>query len=56
MSFSKGDNSGLISIFNKCVIPASEYEELQKKLTSKLLILSEDDIDDDLADKLFGKK
>ena len=42
-SFEKGDNTGLINIFNRCVIPVEEYKDYQSKLTASLLILSEDD-------------
>lgn len=42
-SFNKGDCSGFITIFNKCVIPEKQYANYQSKLTSSLLILSEDD-------------
>ena len=42
-SFQKADNTGFITIFHKCVIPAEEYAEYQSKLTASLLILSEDD-------------
>lgn len=55
LSFNKADNSGLVSVFNKCIIPIEEYGNLQKQLTSKFLILSEDDIDDDLYERIFGR-
>lgn len=42
-SFQKADNTGFITIFHKCVIPAEEYAYYQSKLTASLLILSEDD-------------
>ncbi len=56
LSFDNGDNSELEAIFEKCCIPKKEYLDLQEKLTSKLLILSEDDTDSDLENRLFGKK
>lgn len=42
-SFQKADNTGFITIFRKCVIPAEEYANFQSKLSASLLILSEDD-------------
>ena len=44
LSFNQGDNSGLIAIFSKCIIPIDEYHDYQSRLTSALLILSSDDI------------
>lgn len=55
LSFDKGDNSGLATIFDKCCIPIKEYDGLQKILTSKLLILSGDDTESDLEKKIFGR-
>ncbi len=43
-SFNKGDNSGFISIFSRCIIPIEEYEEYLLKRESTLFILSKDDI------------
>ncbi|MBR5762408.1 MAG: Fic family protein [Lachnospiraceae bacterium] len=54
LSFDSGDNSWLEAIFKKCCIPKGEYVGLQEKLTSKLLILSEDDADFELEKRLFG--
>ena len=56
LSFDKGDNSGLSDIFDRCCIPISRYKELQQKLTSRLLILSEDDIDSDFEKQIFGDR
>lgn len=42
-SFEKGDNTGFINIFGRCLISMKEYKDHQSKLTSSLLILSEDD-------------
>lgn len=42
-SFDHGNNSGLLEIFRKCVIPINEYDSLQDKLRGQLLILSKDD-------------
>ncbi len=56
LSFDKGDNSGLADIFDRCCIPKSEYKDLQQKLTSRLLILSEDDIDSDFEKQIFGDR
>ena len=53
LSFDKGNNTGLEDIFSKCVIPISEYSDLQERLTSKLLILSDDDIDSEFEKELF---
>ena len=44
LSFDKGDNSALVSIFEKNVIPIDEYKDYQSRLTSVLLILSGDDL------------
>lgn len=44
-SFDKGDNSGLIEVFGKSVIPIEEYENYKSNLTSSLLILSSDDME-----------
>ncbi len=55
LSFDVGDNSGLEQIFERCCIPKRNYKDLQKALTSKLLILSEDDVDNDFERMLFGK-
>ena len=44
VSFNQGDNSELISIFDKSVIPVNEYQDYQSRLTSVLLILSSDDL------------
>ena len=55
LSFNKGDNSGLIKVFEKCITPIAEYEDYQRQLTSKLMILSEDDIDDEMSARLFGR-
>lgn len=55
LSFDKGDNSGLSTIFDKCCIPKEEYKDLQGQLTSKLLILSGDDADSELEKKIFGR-
>ena len=52
----KGDNSGLTDIFDRCCIPKSGYKDLQQKLTSRLLILSEDDIDSDFEKMIFGDR
>lgn len=56
LSFDLGDNSGLVRIFDKCCISKGEYKEYQKALTSKLLILSEDDVSSDFEERLFGHK
>lgn len=45
LSFEKGDHSEFISIFRKCVIPVSEYKDLQSRLASTIMILSKDDIE-----------
>ena len=42
-SFDKGDNTGFIDIFTRCIIPLEEYKDYQSNLTASLLILSEDD-------------
>lgn len=42
-SFDKGDNTGFITIFRKCIISIAEYKNYQEKLSSSLLILSSDD-------------
>ena len=55
LSFNKADNSGLKSIFGKCIIPIEEYKNFQNTLNSKLLIMSEDDIDDEFYSKLFKR-
>ena len=55
LSFNKADNSGLEAIFDKCLTPIDEYKDLQKNFTSKLMILSSDDIDDGMSNRLFGK-
>lgn len=44
LSFDKGDNSGLVSIFEKNIVPIDEYKDYQGRLTSVLLILSGDDM------------
>ena len=43
LSFNKGDISGFVDIFTRCVIPIKEYKKLQKKLSYVRLILSSDD-------------
>ncbi len=55
LSFDSGDNSGLAHIFERCCIPKGEYKELQKAFTSKLLILSADEVENDFEKRLFGK-
>ena len=44
LSFNTGDNSALLAIFEDAVIPVKEYADIQKRLSSTLLILSKDDI------------
>lgn len=44
LSFDKGDSSGLVSVFEKIIIPIAEYKDYQSRLTSVLLILSGDDL------------
>ena len=44
LSFNAGDNSALLAIFEDAVIPVKEYADIQKRLSSTLLILSKDDI------------
>ncbi|WP_084152898.1 Fic/DOC family protein [Oribacterium sp. NK2B42] len=55
LSFDSGDNSGLENIFDRCCIPKKEYKNLQKALTSKLLILSNDDVDSAIEERFFSK-
>jgi cell filamentation protein len=43
-SFNRGDNTKFERIFSRCVIPNSEYENLQKKLYTQIMILSRDDL------------
>lgn len=43
-SFNHADNSELIDIFSRCVIPLEEYKDLQSRLSKELLILSCDDL------------
>ncbi|MBR6229037.1 MAG: Fic family protein [Eubacterium sp.] len=45
LSFDKGDNSKLSRIFQKCIVPKSEYQDLQERLASVTMIFSRDDID-----------
>ena len=42
-SFTKGDNTDFISIFERSIIPIKEYKNYQEKLTASLLILSDDE-------------
>ena len=44
LSFNAGDNSALLAIFEDAVIPVKEYADIQKRLSSTLLILSKDDL------------
>ena len=39
-SFNTADVDGFITIFERCIIPLEEYADLQKELTSKVLIIS----------------
>lgn len=43
-SFNRGDNTGFISIFSRCIVPLHEYKNYRERLNTDLLILSEDDI------------
>ncbi len=43
-SFNKGDNTGFETIFGKCVVPTDEYRNLEKKMSTSILIFSKDDI------------
>ena len=55
-SFDSGDNSGLVHIFERCCIPKRKYKGLQKALTSKLLILAANDVNNDFEKHLFEQK
>lgn len=43
-SFNTGDNTKLENIFQRAVVPVTEYPNLQQTLQSKIMILSKDDI------------
>ena len=43
-SFNKKDSSQFISIFERAIIPIDEYQDIQARLKSTLLTLSEDDM------------
>ena len=43
-SFNSGDSSGFISIFDRSIIPIEKYKNYQSRLTTTILILSQDDI------------
>ncbi len=45
ISFDKGDNSKLRAIFDKCIVPKTEYRHLQERLGSVTMIFSRDDMD-----------
>lgn len=51
ISFNQGDNSKLEEIFQKSVTPVKEYKELESRLKNIMLILSSDDLDEDLIKK-----
>ena len=42
-SFNRGDNTGFISIFSRCIVPLDEYRNYRERLNTSLLILSKDD-------------
>ncbi len=44
LSFDKGDNTKLMHIFEKCIIPKSEYRHLQERMNSVMMIFSQDDL------------
>ena len=46
-------NDRLLNIFTKSVFTINEYKKYQNRLTSSLLILSKDDISQDVTRKLF---
>lgn len=55
-SFNNGDLTGFTAIFEKCIIPLTEYKDIQKELTSKFLTLSIDDINRDTLTHFPGIK
>ena len=44
LSFDKGDNSKLQRIFEKCIVPMEEYQNLQERLSGVTMIFSRDDL------------
>jgi len=55
ISFNQGDNSELKTIFKKAITPINKYKELDSRLRNIILILSSDDLDDNLIqEQNFG--